>query len=155
MKSWFKRIGLFLVVITAVVILFLKVAPTVLLGRWLFDLFGLISYEPPLSQHIQSIVQVDLLDTSDQELTVLYSITGEEIDQFVDDFMQIEAGRFANDPILEYGDRMIRICYSDGGYDLHGDTVEFYSSTGERLSTRGWYYIHDNDIDAIFEKYID
>ena len=120
MKSWFKRIGLFFLIITAVVILFLKVAPTVLLGRWLFDLFGLISYEPPLSQHTQSIVQVDLLDTSDQELTVLYSITGEEIDQFVDDFMQIEAGRFANDPILEYGDRMIRICYSDGGYDLHG-----------------------------------
>ena len=45
--------------------------------------------------------------------------------------------------------------YADGGYDLHGDIVEFYSATGENLPTRGWYCIEDDDIDSIFKKWID
>ena len=145
MKQWLKRIGL----------LFLIIAAVWFWGKWLLDLFGVIKYEPPLSQDTQNIVQVDLLDTSDQEWVVLHSIKDEELDQFVDDYMQISFGRCANDPPTEYGQRTIRICYADGGYDLHGDIVESYSSTGVTLWPGGWYYIKHDDVNVIFDKYID
>lgn len=144
MKKWAKRVGL-VILITAAVIFW---------GRWLLDLFGIIKYEPPLSQDPQSIEHIELLDTSEQEYVVLYSITGEDIDKFVVDFMEIDAGRYANDPPVHHGDRTIKICYHDGGYDLLGDVVDFYSATGEDLPTGGWYYIPYDDMDAIFEKYV-
>ena len=155
MKQWFKRIGILFLIVVVAISLFLTIAPAVFFGKWLLDLFGLIKYEPPLSQGTQSIVQVDLLDTSDQEWIVLYSIKDEELEPFVDDYMQISFGRYANDPPTWYGNRTVRICYADGGYDLHGDIVEFYSATGENLPTRGWYCIEDDDIDSIFKKWID
>lgn len=145
MKKLLKRIGL----------VFLIFAAVVFWGRWLLDLFGVIKYEPPLSQDPLNIEQIELLDTSEQESVVLYSITGEEIDQFLIDFMDVDAGRYANDPAVYHGDRTIKIYYSDGGYDLLGDVVDFYSATGERLPTGGWYYIPYDDMDAVFNAYID
>ena len=144
MRTILKRIGLILLIVAAVIFW----------GRWLLDLFGFIKYDVPLSQDTRNIVQIDLLDTSGQEYVVLYSIVGDEINSFLDDFMQLDAGRYANDPPTMFDDHTVRICYADGGYDLLGGMVVFYSSTGESLNTRGWYHLSASDIDDIFEKYL-
>ena len=141
MKPWLKRIGLFFLIIAAIIFW----------GRWFLDLFGVIKYELPLSQKAENIVQIDLLDTSKPEYIVLGSFTD---DQFINEFLQIDAGRYANDPPRGQGNRAIRVCYVDGGYDLLGDIVECYSTTGESLSLRGWYHISYDDMDVLWGKYL-
>ena len=143
MKPWLKRIGLFFLIIAAIIFW----------GKWLLDLFGVIKYELPLSQKVENIVQIDLLDTSNPEYVVLASFADDD-DQFIDEFLQIDAGRYANDPPRRQGHRTIRVCYVDGGYDLMGEIVERYSATGERLPLKGWYHVSYDDMDVLFEKYL-
>ena len=94
MKLWLKRIGLIVLIIAAVIFY----------GRWLLVMFGVVKYEPPLSQSIDQIVCVELLDTRDQDFVVLKSFENQELSMFLEDFMQIDARRYANDPATSHGE---------------------------------------------------
>ena len=131
----------------------LIIAAVIFYGRWLLVMFGVVKYEPPLSQSIDQIVCVELLDTRDQDFVVLKSFENQELSMFLEDFMQIDARRYANDPATSHGEYAVKVCYQDGGYDLLGNVVDFYSSKGERLSTGGWYYIPTADMQNIVDKY--
>lgn len=145
MKTWIKRIGLVLLIITAVVFW----------GRWLLDLFGIVKYALPLNQDVENIVQIELLENADSELTVLCTLTDHEMDAFLQEFMQIEAGRHANDPPTQLGKRAVKVYYSDGDYDILGqDMIIFFSASGEILPTNGWYYLPIDALDSLFEKYV-
>ena len=143
-KIWLKRIGL-VILLLAMIVFF---------GRWLLDLFGVIKYEPPMSQDRDQIVCVELLDSSGVEFIVIKTIENEELAVFLEDFFLIEAGRYANDPATRYGDYAIKIYYVDGGYDILGEIVDFYSSDGERLPVGGWYYIPKDEMQVIIDKYV-
>lgn len=145
MKTWLKRIGLVLLMIAAVIFW----------GRWLLDLFGVVKYALPLNQDAENIVQIELLENTDSELTVLRTLTGYEMDAFLQEFMQLEAGRYANDPPTQIGKRAVKICYTDGCYDILGqDMVIFFSASGETLPTNGWYHLPIDALDSLFEKYV-
>lgn len=144
MKQIMKKIGRGLL-IAAGILLFVP---------WFLNLFGLIEYEIPTSQRPENIVQVDLLNHKQGEFTVLCSLTGNEISPFMDELLKLKAGRYSNDPPLEYGKQVIKLCYADGGYDLLGGMVEFFSPNGESIHTRGWYYLHRKDLEALFSNYL-
>ena len=128
-------------------------AAVIFFGRFFLDMFDLIEYELPLSQDVSNILQVDLLDTSGEEISVLRSITAEEFDQFISDLMAVGVERHVNDPVIEHGDKTIRICYQDGGYDLLGDKVDFFDQSGEPLDEGGWFCINPDDLYSLFIKY--
>jgi len=144
MKRLFKQIGLVILILAAVCFY----------GRFFLDLFDVIKYKPPLSQSIENIVQINLLDSSGEQFLVRRSLTGEEMTLFIEELMAVQAGRYANDPVTEFGDETIKICYQDGGYDLLGDKVKFYDAAGESLNTRGWYYIPQDDLHRLFSEYL-
>ena len=142
-KRLIKTAGLVLLILVAVVFW----------GKWLLDLFGVIKYDLPLSQSTQNIVQVDLLDSRGPEFIVLRSVTGEELDLFIVDIMEIEVDRYVNDPQVTYDERTVKICYADGGYELLGGMVEFFNSSGERLPVGGWFHISPDDVQTLFNSY--
>ena len=144
MKRGLKTIGLVLLVIAAVVFY----------GRWFFDLFGLVNYDLPMSQAVENVVQIDILDTSDLEPIVLRSLTGMEMERLLEELLQIGAARYANDPPMNYDERTIRICYADGGYDFLGNMIRHYTASGEELSTKGLYHVHSDELEALLKKYL-
>ena len=144
MKQILERIGI------GLLILF----PVLFFGPWLLNLFGIVSYKPPMSQNPENVVQVDFLEYTKGESRILHSLTEEEIAPFMEVFLELDAKRYANDPSTEYGQWVVRLCYADGGYDLLGGMVEFFSSTGESINSRGWYYLPRSDLEELFAKYV-
>ena len=136
------------------IIALLIVAAIMFFGPWLLNLFGIINYEPPMSQTPDNVVQIDLLEYERGEFRTLHSLGGEEISPFMDYFLELDAKRYANDPPTEYGKFVIRLCYADGGYDLLGGMVEFFSSSGESINPKGWYYLRSSDLDELFTRYL-
>lgn len=132
----------------------LIIAAILFYGPWLLNLFGLINYTPPISQSPENVVRIDLLDTETGEFRVLHSLTGEQIGPFLEDFLKLNAGKYANDPPTDFGTRTIKICYSDGGYDLLGDMIVFCSSDGSSLPVNGWYYLRRDELESLIDSYL-
>lgn len=144
MKRKLKIIGIGLLIIVSILFW----------GSWLLNLFGITKYEPPTSQSPDSIIQVDFLEAESDGFRVLHTLPAEEIPPFLEAFFNLNARRYANDPPADFWGHTLRICYSDGGFDLLGTIVAFYSASGERLPTNGWYYLDAGDLDELFENYI-
>ena len=121
---------------------------------WLVNLLGLVDYEIPLRQQRDQIVRVELLDSENYPYTVMKTLTGEEMDAFLTEYLQLRAGQFANDPPTEQGLRTVRICYADGGYDELGDMVQHYDAAHQSIRLRGWFKVNGEEVDALFEKYL-
>lgn len=67
-------------IVKPICLVILIAAAVIFFDRFFLDMFDLIEYELPLSQDVSNILQVDLLDTSGEEISVLRSITAEEFD---------------------------------------------------------------------------
>jgi len=144
MKQILKRIGIGLLILV----------PVLFFGPWLLNLFGIVSYKPPMSQSPENVVQVDFLEYEEGESRILHSLTDEEIPSFLENFLELDAKRYANDPPTEYGQWVVRLCYADGGYDLLGGMVEFFSPSGESINPKGWYYLPGSDLEELFANYV-
>jgi len=143
--EWFFRL-LMLVGILGMLILF---------GRFFLDLFGVISYAPPIDLEGSTIIRVDLVNAEYQSDTeIIAEITQPELDQFLDDFMQISFKRYANDPPEPYGDWLVIVHYSDGHADWIGNEMnQRFDASGNAISTGGWYYCPGNEMEVLFSKY--
>ena len=133
----------------------LIVAAILFFCPWLVDLLGLVDYEIPLSQPRENIVRVEILDSSENPYRVISSLTGEEMDAFLQEYLQLRAGRYANDPPTSQGLHTVRLCYADGGYDELGNMVEHFSSNQEKLRIKGWYEVSGQEVNALLEKYLE
>ena len=115
--------------------------------------FGVIKYDAIMSQPADQVAHVELLEERNGEYVVLADISGESLDSFMEDYLSFEFRRYTNDPASHPGPRVIKICYADGGYDLVGRIIDFYNCDGQRVSTKGWYYLSNPNITYLFEKY--
>lgn len=129
---------------------------SILIGSYVLNLFGILSYDPPINREAGDILKVQLVDTSEQYRSkVLAELTGESLEQFLGDFEEIRFKRYANDPPEPYGDLMIAIYYEDGSVDRIGDEMnQRFDSSGRPISSKGWYYCPDHKMDQLFEKYV-
>ena len=125
-----------------------------LVGSFFLNLFGILSYAPPMNQSVENVVCVDLVDCSRKGSKVLVSLTDEEMELFLDEFASLKAKRYANDPPEPYGDIMIALHYADGSIDRIGDDMNDYrDANGNELPAGGWYWFPEGTLDILFQKY--
>jgi len=113
-------------------------------------------YPPCLTQPLENVKSIELLDTKDYQETVLYTLTDEEYAPFWSKLLQIPFGRCFNDPPTWHGILAVRIIYSDGCIDILGtDINSSYDAAGKPMRT-GWFYLQDeDDFVALFSQYIE
>lgn len=141
------RIGGILLVLGALWIAFLA-------GSFFLNLFGILSYPPPMNQNAENVVSVDLVDCSGKGCKVLVTLTGEEMKSFLEEFGDLKAKRYANDPPEPYGDIMIALHYADGCIDRIGDKMNDYrDAKGKHLPAGGWYWFPEGTLDILFQEY--
>ena len=155
MKRWFTA---FLKVVEWAFMLLLAVSlvgAVLMVGSFFLNLFGVLNYGPPMHD-TDNVVSIELVDTSRPEEKVVGVLTGNQMEAFLDEFLQIRFKRYANDPPEPYGDRMVRITCSDGYVDCIGEEMnQRIGPSGQWVSAKGWYYCPGNEIEILFEKYTD
>lgn len=145
MKKKLKKIGLGLLIAGAVVFY----------GFPLVTCFAGKVFDVPLNQPAQNIHSIELLDTSRDQPEVLKVLEGSELDGFLEEFLELKAGRHVNDPPTRYGILTVKICYQDGAVDYIGsDLNEYYLATGEEKAA-GWYYMGREEMIRLFQRYVD
>lgn len=133
----------------------LLIAAIIFYGYPLVVLLSGYSYDIPLQQPAHNISEIILLDTSSGEERPLHIIPEEERETFASELMQIQAGRYVNDPSMEYGALAVKICYEDGACDIVGVArVSSFLPSGEETG-KGWYYVKEADLVSLFSKYVD
>jgi len=140
--------------IGGILICLAAVSGIVLVGSFFLNLFGVLSYAPPMNQDAENVVRVDLIDCSRKGWKVLESLTGEQMDAFLEEFGNLKAKRYANDPPEPYGDILVAIHYADGSVDRIGNQMNDYrAADGSYLPAGGWYWFPDGTLDTLFQKY--
>ncbi len=115
-----KRIG------SVLLFSLLFVGAAIFYGWPLLNMFGVVKYDPVMSQSSDQIVRVELFEGNGEEYSLRASISGDVLPLFLEDFMEIEFRRYVSHPPASQGKRVIKISYADGGYDLVGDIVDFF-----------------------------
>ena len=120
------------------------------------DVFTGNTYPPCLNQPLSNISSIELLDTHNNDFTVLYTLSESEIPSFCEQLMSLEFGRVHSTPSPVPGILAVRITYDDGNADIIGNLInEYYDSAGDSLPTK-MYYLHDvNDFVMLFSQYVD
>ncbi|MBR5126706.1 MAG: hypothetical protein IKU68_08245 [Oscillospiraceae bacterium] len=130
-------------------------AGAVMFGSFFLNLFGILRYDPPVYD-AEKIVSIELVKIHNHKAKVAATLPEEQVRPFMEEFLQIRFGRYANDPPEPYGDRMVRITYSDGYVDCIGEEMnQRFDPSGQGVSAKGWYYCPGNEIEILFEKYTD
>ena len=123
-------------------------------GIPLLSSFGIITYEMPLNQPVENVVAVRLLDTSEDELSVLDELETSEIINFYTDLCRIRVHATAFDRVRGYGERSIQICYRDGSYEILGEVrIHAFSASGEFLPKNHPYFMPSDDLSQLIDKY--
>lgn len=155
MKRWFTA---FLKVVEWAFKLLLAVSlvgVVLMVGSFFLNLFGILRYDPPVYD-AEKIVSIELVKIHNHKAKVAATLPEEQVRPFMEEFLQIRFGRYANDPPEPYGDRMVRITYSDGYVDCIGEEMnQRFDPSGQGVSAKGWYYCPGNEIEILFEKYTD
>lgn len=117
---------------------------------------GRKTYSACVNQPIENVASIELLDTKDDEETVLYTLSDSEYASFWSQFKQISFSKYYNDPPTQYGILAVKITYSDGCVDIIGTDINcYYNAAGKGMRT-GWYCaVNDGDFVSLFEQYID
>jgi len=113
--------------------------------------------QPPcVSQTLENVVSIELLDTDNYEENVLYTLTENEFADFWIQFTNLEFTRLINDPPTYFGKLAVKITYADGGSDIFGIRInDCKDAKGNSIRT-GWYsLINDEDYISLFSQYID
>ena len=139
-----KKIGLSVLIVLAVVFYGFPLA-TALAGK---------AFPVPVHQRIEDIHCVQLLDTSQDPVTVLKFLTEPELEPFLDQLLSIKAGRYVNDPPTHYGILTVMICYQDGSVDYIGSDLCGYYLADGREADAGWYYIGREEMIGLFSWYV-
>ena len=155
MQQFFERLLKALECLGVMLLIVSVLGVIVMFGSFFLNLFGVISYDPPMHDG-GNILSVELVDTSSSKEFVVATLTEDQIQPFLNVFLQIRFKRYANDPPEPYGDRMVRILYSDGYVDCIGEEMnQRFGPAGQWVSTKGWYYCPTNEIEILFDKYVD
>ncbi len=126
-----------------------------LFGSFFLNVFGVLRYDPPVHDE-QKIVSIELLEIQNHKAKVTATLPEDQIPPFLEEFLQIRFGRYANDPPEPYGDRMVRITYEDGYVDCIGEEMnQRFGPSGQEVSAKGWYYCPGDEMEELFEKYVD
>ena len=143
-----ERVGVLVLIVSILGVI-------IMFSSFFLNLFGVISYDPPMHDE-GNILSIELVDTSSSKEFVVATLTEDQIQPFLDAFLQIRFKRYANDPPEPYGDRMVRILYADGYVDCIGEEMnQRIGPSGQWVSAKGWYYCPGNEIEILFEKYTD
>ncbi len=114
------------------------------------------TYPPCVNQPIENVATIELLDTHDENFSVLYTLTDEEIPTFCQQLMEIEFGKIFSTPPATYGDLSIRIMYNDGHSDIIGTRKNRYETPdGVEVGTGLYFARNPNDFITLFSQYID
>ena len=155
MKSIFKRFLKIVEFISSGLLMIAILSMLIFFGRFFLDLFGVLSYDPPLYKDGGKITRVELLLSTDSQKTeTVAELEGEELELFLNDFSDVRFKRYANDPPDPYGERIVAVYYEDGTIDYIGEDMnQRFDSTGQVLSVKGWYYCLGNAFRELFQKY--
>ena len=130
--------------------------PVWFFGSFFLNLFGVLSYDVPMTQDAKNVVRVELVNSADDNHPeILRTMTNEEMEQFLRDFQRLKTKRYANDPPSPYGEIMVAIYYSDGCVDRIGNVMnESFDESGNSCPAGGWYYFPDGTLEKLFKKYV-
>lgn len=113
------------------------------------------AFPVPLHQPAENVRKIEIFDTSLKTEKLLYTLDETEIPAFMDQLQELKAGKFVNDPILEYGIVAVRITYADGYADTLGpEHCDYLSPSGEDKA-RGWYYMDEDLFLELIARYVD
>lgn len=127
----------------------------VLFGSFFLNVFGVLRYDPPVYD-AEKIISIELVEIQNHKAKVTATLQEEQVQPFMKEFLRIRFGRYANDPPEPYGDRMVRITYEDGYVDCIGEEMNLrFGPSGQGVSAKGWYYCPGNEIEKLFDKYVD
>lgn len=118
----------------------------------LLFLYG-CTFQPPFRQSTENIVQIELVDNSIAEDTILCTFTDTEIVQFMEGLQKIECHKRLQ-PVGDFSALEIRIHYADGSVDIIGSGANGYIEAGE-LHISGWYYYKEDALRDLFAAYIE
>lgn len=138
------------------VLLLVLLMPVLLVGRYCLDLFGVRSYDVPMTQDVENVVQVELVDTETYPHDILLTLTGDEMERFLDDLQKLKTKRYASDPPMPYGEIMVAVYYADGCVDHLGrNMILAFDAAGDYKSTGGMYYFPGDTLEKLFANYVD
>lgn len=110
------------------------------------------SHRPPFHQSTEDIIQIELIHNADYENTILATLTGTKIVQFMNELLRLECNKRFQ-PIGDFGELEIRIYYENDDVYIIGSGADGYIKQGE-LHINGWYYYEENDLRLLFAAYI-
>ena len=106
-----------------------------------------------LSQPVDQIEQIELVYSPWRENKILYALTEEEIEPFLESLFSYKLHK-CNEPRDIGGSLYVKICYSDVDIEIIGTSSVGYTSDGE-LVHDGWFYISYDDIEELFSMYVE
>ena len=100
----------------------------------------------PIHQTLEDVVKIELLAMSDDEETVLYTLSDDEMDDFWEGLLALRFRRYFNDPDTHPGRYAVRISYKNRYVDVIGMSLcVYYDPSGENQSGSKWYYVTDQE----------
>ncbi len=110
-------------------------------------------YQIPLKQDTENIIKIELLDNTDENNPILYDLEADKMDDFIAELVDIEFKK-CTPPLGYYGDLIIYLYYDNGDVDIIGSETTGYIISGKEI-LQGLYYPDPDDIEELFDKYID
>ena len=104
------------------------------------------------------IVAVEIVEFDASEpypqWTVLYTI--DDIDAFLKKFDQLPCyNKFSHPLGILHGDKVFKITYADGDYELTGENgIAWYQSEHGFSNYQGWTYFLSEDFQALLDEYL-
>ena len=109
------------------------------------------SHKPPFHQSAEDLIQIELIHNANSENTILSTLTGTELTQFMNDLLELNCyKRFQ--PIGDFSELEIRIYYENGDVYIIGSGADGYIKQ-EELHINGWYYYEEKDLRVLFGAY--
>ena len=110
-----------------------------------------------LRYSIEDIVSIELLHDTNisvaDEWKVLYILSDNEIDMFVDALCNLNVNKYWS-PSGHWGHIFIRISYLNGDQEIFGTGAFEYISATEESDFDDWHYIYYQDMYDLFSKYV-
>lgn len=144
----------FMRILKGIVIALLIAGVLVFFGYPLLVMFGVVNYALPISQPVDNLACIQLLNTEGNTPVLIDELPDEQIDDFYNELIAIRARAYSNDPQFEPGKRSVKLCYKDGSYDLYSfGYLALYDSNGEKKPLNRWYYMSTKDLNRLLEQF--
>ena len=115
-------------------------------------------YKASINQPIENITSIELLDSTDfSNPVVLYTLTEDELQPFLEEFLEIPFLANGPPPGTRYGPLAVRLRYEDGYGDIIGIYANWYISPEDEIMSKSYWYHAQNKSDFydLFSKYVD